>query len=90
MEGIHTGAVHGGLPPVGVTPHWIRVRMRRVQALGEGAAEITSNELNTVRNSQGVRLSPGRKERWGKVVLRFDFHFAPSPHLIGNKLNKFP
>jgi len=36
----------------------------------------------------GVKLSPRRREGWGKVFLRFSFYFfLPYSDLIGNKLH---
>jgi len=65
----------------------------------ERAAETTCDELSTTPipfpltqgeevEKLGVKLSPGRREGWGEVVLRFSLYFSlPYSDLIRNKLN---
>jgi len=76
--------------------------MRSPSPEEEGVAETTYDELTTnlphslspcaaqsekVENS-GVKSSPGIREGYVKVVLRFSFYFSlPYSDFIGNKLN---
>ena len=77
-ERTHTGEVHGGLSPVGGTPHWSRGRVRSPAPEEEGAAETRCEELTPTpipcppvllagrrQRKLGVKLCLGRRQGWG-------------------------
>jgi len=92
----HFGAVCGELSPVGGTSRWSRggvsgvLPLRRKEWQRQRAMNWPSPADKEKVEKLGVKLSPGRREGWGKDVFRFVFCFSSAySDLIGNKLNSF-